>query len=105
MPATAPLTPITFHVKLGNTEVTIKAHTLAELLDGTRLKKKELLELWKLNIRTYDKRHDHPGGITLDELFKLAAALKVPYLDIARLVYHQCEADPDARKAPVLSLE
>lgn len=105
MPTPSVPASITFHVKLGNTEVTIKAQTLAELLDGTRLKKKELLELWKLNIRTYDKRHDHPGGITLDELFKLATALKVPYLDIARLVYQQCEADPDARKAPVSSLE
>jgi len=105
MPATAVPVPITFRIKLGNIEMIIKAHTLAELLDGTRLKKKELLELWKLNIRTYDKRHDHPGGITLDELFKLATALRVPYLDITRLVHQQCEADPNARKAPVSSPE
>ena len=100
-PKPAPAAPISFHLKLGNTELTIQASTLAELLDGTRLKKKELLKLWNINFRTYDKRRDHPGGVTQDELFKLATALNVPYLDVARLIYQECETNPAARKAPV----
>jgi uncharacterized protein (DUF2384 family) len=92
--------PIIFHLKIANTELTITASTLAELLDGTRLKKMELIGLWSINTRTYDKRREYPGGVTQDELHRLAAALKVPYLDIARLIYQQCEVDPNARKAP-----
>lgn len=93
--------PVSFHLKLANTELTIQASTLAELLDGTRLKKKEIVALWNVNPRTYDKRHDQPGGVTQDELHKLAAALRVPYLDISRLIYQQCETDPSARKTPL----
>jgi len=90
---------ITFHLKLDNTEVTVRASTLAELLDGTRLGKMEMTTLWGIDSRTYHKRREFPGGVTQDELHRLAAALKVSYLDIARLIYQQCEADPSARKA------
>jgi uncharacterized protein (DUF2384 family) len=90
--------PLTFHVKLINTEMTIKANTLAELLDGTRMKKKELIQLWNLNFRTYDKRREHPGDMTLDELFRLADGLGVSYLDLTRLIYEQRQPDPEAHK-------
>ena len=97
--------PITFQVTVANTELTIKATTLAELLDGTLLTRKSLVALWNINPRTYDKRHDQPGGMTQDELHKLAMVLGVPYLDIARLVYQQCQADPSARKIPLNKAE
>ncbi len=100
--ATAPApTAITFRFTADNTDLTIKASTLAELLDGTRLKKKDIVALWNINPRTYDKRHDQPGGLTQDELHKLATALQVSYLDIARLIYQQCQTDPSARKTPL----
>jgi uncharacterized protein (DUF2384 family) len=97
-PVSAPVS-VTFHLKFANTELTVKASTLVELLDGTRLKQKEIVSLWGLNPRTYEKRREVPGGVTQDELHRLAAALKVPYLDIARLIYQQCQADPNARKS------
>ncbi len=105
MASTSAPAPITFKVTFANTDLTIKASTLAELLDGTRLLKKDIVALWNINPRTYDKRHDQPGGMTQDELHKLAAALKVPYLDIARLVYQQCEADSSARKTALSKAE
>ncbi|QIL78392.1 hypothetical protein [Hymenobacter sp. HDW8] len=97
--------PLTFHVKLINTEMTIKANTLGELLDGTRMKKKELIQLWNLNFRTYDKRREHPGDITLDELFRLADGLGIPYLDLTRLIYEQCQSQPEARTATAIKKE
>lgn len=103
--ATTSAAPITFRLHLDNTDLTIKASTLAELLDGTRLLKKDIVALWNINPRTYDKRHSQPGGMTQDELHKLAMALRMPYLDIVRLVYQQCEADPSARKTPLNKAE
>ncbi|SHJ79968.1 hypothetical protein SAMN02745146_0207 [Hymenobacter daecheongensis DSM 21074] len=105
MASTSAPAPISFKVTLDNTDLTIKASTLAELLDGTRMLKKDIVALWNINPRTYDKRHDQPGGMTQDELHKLAAALKVPYLDIAKLVYQECTADPNARKTPLNKAE
>ena len=78
--------------------MTIKATTLAELLDGTRMKKKELLQLWGINFRTYDKRRMHPGDITLDELFRLADGLGISYLDLTRLIYEQCQTESESGK-------
>ena len=90
-PATA--TPISFTIRLSKGILTIEAATLAELIEAAPLTKKELGKKLKLNPRTFDTRRQQPGTLTQDELHALANALGVPYLDIARLIYEQREAE------------
>lgn len=90
-PSTA--TTVSFSIQQGISTITIEATTLAELIDAAPLTKKELGKKLRLNPRTFDTRRQQPGTLTQDELHALASALGVPYLDIARLVYEQREAE------------
>jgi len=89
-PATA---TVSFSIRQGISTITIEAATLADLIDAAPLTKKELGKKLRLNPRTFDTRRQQPGTLTQDELHALASALGVPYLDIARLVYEQREAE------------
>ena len=84
---------VSFTIRQGKGTFTIEAATLAELVDTAPLTKKELGKKLKLNPRTFDTRRQQPGTLTQDELHALANALGVPYLDIARLIYEQREAE------------
>lgn len=91
--------PVTFCIQQGKTSLTIQATSFADLLDNIPVTKTEMAKQWGLNGRTYDKRRLFPGTITQSELHTLAVLLGVPYLDIARLIYEQCQSNSSTEEA------